>query len=520
MKTLYYNGDILTMENNYYEAIYIEDGIIKKCGDYDKLKDIISNNTKLIDLNGKCLMPAFIDSHSHVVSLAKTLNLVDLSNSTNINEIIDRFNQYIKITKPKKDKLLIGFGYDHNFLMEKRHPLAKELDQISYPVLISHASGHMGVINTKAMKLFKIDNTISNPLGGKYGHDENNELNGYLEEQAFITLASKANKIDPDLKKQLLEALKIYASYGITTVQEGYMKEEEFSLLASLAKENKLFLDVVGYVDIKDHQKLYQENNLYHQYQNHFKLGGYKLFLDGSPQGKTAWLSKPYLDSGDYCGYPIYQNKEVIKYVNYILQNKIQLITHCNGDRAAKQLLDAFQNQSTNTRPVMIHCQTLRPEQLPQLKAIKMIPSFFVNHLYHWGDIHLKNLGQRANQISCLHSALKQGLPYTLHQDSPVIPPNMLESIWCACKRETKAGIILGKDEQISIYNALKGVTINAAYQYFEEKTKGSIKEGKIADLIILDKNPCKVTIDELLKINILTTIKEGKVVYSKDVSN
>lgn len=518
MRTLYYNGDILTMENSSYEAVYIEDGIIKKCGDYDMLKNFIPNNTELIDLNNKCLMPAFIDSHSHVVSLAKTLNLVDLSNSTSIKEIIDRFNNYINITKPEKNKLLVGFGYDHNFLEERRHPLAKDLDQISYPVMISHASGHMGVINTKAMKLFKIDNNVSNPVGGKYGHDENNQLNGYLEEQAFIMIASKTNETNIDLKEQLLEALKIYASYGIATVQEGYMKEDEFSLLASLAKENKLFLDIVGYVDIKEHQKLYQENTFYHQYQNHFKLGGYKLFLDGSPQGKTAWLTKPYLDSGDYCGYPIYQDKEVANYVNYILQNNVQLITHCNGDRAAKQLLDAFKNRSTNTRPVMIHCQTLRPDQLPQLKSIKMIPSFFVNHLYYWGDVHLKNLGQRANQISCIHSALKQELPYTFHQDSPVIPPNMLESIWCACKRQTKAGIILGKDEQISIYNALKGVTINAAYQYFEEKVKGSIKEGKIADLIILDKNPCKVTIDEILKINILTTIKEGTVVYSKDI--
>lgn len=134
------------------------------------------------------------------------------------------------------------------------------------------------------------------------------------------------------------------------------------------------------------------------------------------------------------------------------------------------------------------------------------------------GDIHLKNLGSRAHQISCIHSALKQELPYTFHQDSPVIPPNMLESVWCACKRETKSGIILGKNEQISRYNALKGITINAAYQYFEEKVKGSIAEGKIADLIILDKNPCKVAIDEILKINILKTIKDGLVVYSKDI--
>lgn len=517
MKTLYFNGDILTMENSSYEAIYIENGIIKKCGELARLKKSIPNDTKLIDLHGQCLMPAFIDSHSHIVSVAKTLNLVDLSNSTSIKEIIERFNNFINITKPEKNKLLIGFGYDHNFLKEQRHPLAKDLDQIPYPVIISHTSGHMGVINHQAMELFKIDNNISDPVGGKYGRDENNQLNGYLEERAFIELAA-SNDTSGDLKKQLIEALEIYASYGITTVQEGYMKKEEFELLDSLAKENKLYLDIIGYIDIRDNQKLYQDNSVYHRYQNHFKLGGYKLFLDGSPQGKTAWISKPYLESGDYCGYPIYQDIEVQKYVDIALKDQVQLLTHCNGDMAAKQLLDAFKDKVTSTRPVMIHCQTLRPDQLPQLKKIGMIPSFFVNHIYYWGDIHLKNLGKRAAQISCLHSALKQELPYTLHQDSPVIPPNMLESVWCACKRETKAGIILGKNEQISIYNALKGVTINAAHQYFEEKRKGSIKEGKVADLIILDKNPCKVSVDDILKIKILTTIKEGKIVYSKDI--
>lgn len=517
MKTLYFNGDILTMENSSYEAIYIENGIIKKCGELARLKKSIPNDTKLIDLHGQCLMPAFIDSHSHIVSVAKTLNLVDLSNSTSIKEIIERFNNFINITKPEKNKLLIGFGYDHNFLKEQRHPLAKDLDQIPYPVIISHTSGHMGVINHQAMELFKIDNNISDPVGGKYGRDENNQLNGYLEERAFIELAA-SNDTSGDLKKQLIEALEIYASYGITTVQEGYMKKEEFELLDSLAKENKLYLDIIGYIDIRDNQKLYQDNSVYHRYQNHFKLGGYKLFLDGSPQGKTAWISKPYLESGDYCGYPIYQDIEVQKYVDIALKDQVQLLTHCNGDMAAKQLLDAFKDKVTSTRPVMIHCQTLRPDQLPQLKKIGMIPSFFVNHIYYWGDIHLKNLGKRAAQISCLHSALKQESPYTLHQDSPVIPPNMLESVWCACKRETKAGIILGKNEQISIYNALKGVTINAAHQYFEEKRKGSIKEGKVADLIILDKNPCKVSVDDILKIKILTTIKEGKIVYSKDI--
>lgn len=518
MKNLYYNGDILTMENSDYEAIYVEDGIIKKCGEYSRLKNEVPNDTTHIDLQGKCLMPAFIDSHSHIVSLATTLKLVDLSKTTSIDDIINTFKNHIKKNISDPEEIVIGFGYDHNFLKEKRHPSATDLDKISStnPIIISHASGHMGVVNTKAMQLLKLNNQASDPVGGKYGRDKKGHLNGYLEEQAFFSISNHGIQNNTDLKKQILDALKIYASYGITTVQEGFMKNDEFNLLNVLALENKLYLDVIGYVDIKDHRMIYQNNPQYHQYFNHFKLGGYKLFLDGSPQGKTAWLSKPYENSGDYRGYPIYQNSEVDEYVKTALDDHVQLLTHCNGDAASKQLLDAFNGKYTNLRPVMIHSQTLRPDQLPQLKQIGMIPSFFIAHIFYWGDIHRQNLGVRAESISCVHSALKLDLPYTFHQDTPVIAPNMLETIWCAVKRQTKDGIILGKDERISVYNALKGITINAAYQYFEEQYKGSIREGKNADLLILDHNPCKVAIDEIKNITIIETIKDGKTVYKQ----
>ena len=520
MKKIYYNGDILTMENSDYEAIYVEDGVIKKCGNYSEIKNLVCADTEFIDLQGKCLMPSFIDSHSHVVSLASTLKLVDLSKATSIAQIIQCFKNYIEENNPTSEEMLIGFGYDHNFLKEQCHPTASDLDKISTtnPIMMAHASGHMGVVNTKTMQLLGLTDQINDPVGGKYGRDEDGHLNGYLEEQAFITIASQGSKENKNLKTQILDALKIYASYGITTVQEGYMKQHEFDLLNSLATENKLFLDVVGYVDIKNNYSLYRDNQQYHHYLNHFKLGGYKLFLDGSPQGKTAWLSKPYENSGDYCGYPIYLDSDVKKFVDMAINDKAQLLTHCNGDAASNQLLDAFNDQYTPLRPVMIHSQTLRPDQLPRLKSIGMIPSFFIAHIYYWGDIPRRNLGQRAESISCVHSALKLDLPYTFHQDTPVIEPNMLETIWCAVKRQTKNGVTLGTDEQISVYNALKGVTINAAYQYFEEHLKGSIKEGKKADLLILDRNPCKVAIEEIRQIKIIETIKDGITIYKKDI--
>ncbi|MGO0862293.1 amidohydrolase family protein, partial [Clostridioides difficile] len=194
------------------------------------------------------------------------------------------------------------------------------------------------------------------------------------------------------------------------------------------------------------------------KYVNRFKIGGYKIFLDGSPQGKTAWLTKPYENSEDgYCGYPIYKDEEVEKFINISVEEKMQLLTHCNGDAAADQLINSFEkvikekNIKDDMRPVMIHAQTVREDQVDEMKKINMIPSYFVAHTYYWGDIHIKNLGEsRAFKISPLKTTIEKGLIYTLHQDTPVIAPNMLETIWCAVNRITKKGVLIGENEKIS----------------------------------------------------------------------
>ena len=196
----------------------------------------------------------------------------------------------------------------------------------------------------------------------------------------------------------------------------------------------------------------------------------------------------------------------------------MQILAHCNGDKAAEQYINAIKNiDLKNERPVMIHAQLLDTDQLEDVKKCHIIPSFFVAHTYYWGDTHIKNFGiKRASKISPLKSAINKNIIFTLHQDSPVIEPNMFETIWCAVNRKTKSNVILGKKEQISVLDAVKAVTINAAYQYFEEDKKGSIKEGKIANLIIVDKNPLKIEKDKIREIKILETIKEGQTLYNR----
>ena len=319
--------------------------------------------------------------------------------------------------------------------------------------------------------------------------------------------------------RQMEQAQDIYLQNGITTAQDGFTKEAEWTLLHCLAGQKRLKLDVVAYPNLPDNRKIALEHPQYcKQYHNRLKIGGYKVFLDGSPQGRTAWMSQPYADASDgYRGYAVHTDEEVRSYMRQALQDHMQILAHCNGDAAAQQMIDAYAAEKTgeDIRPVMIHAQLVRPDQLARMGELGMIASFFVAHTYYWGDVHLKNFGEaRATAISPVRAAIGNGVVYTFHQDTPVILPNMLETLWCAVNRISKGGYVMGEAQRVSPLEALKGVTLYAAYQYFEENEKGSIRPGKRADFVLLDRDPLQVDPMELRDLRVLATIWGGIVVY------
>lgn len=333
------------------------------------------------------------------------------------------------------------------------------------------------------------------------------------------------------------KAQKLYASYGITTVQEGMMSAPLGPLYQLLLHSGILELDLVAYVDMEAGDELKRQfADHIGTYKDHMKIGGYKMFLDGSPQGRTAWLREPYLPAegaaapaegaaapAKDCGYPTLTDAAVKSNILRAERDQMQLLAHCNGDAACEQYLREYaaalaelpDHTPGDIRPVMIHAQLLGLDQLERVKALGIIPSFFLAHVYHWGGIHLKNLGQkRAERISPARSALEHGIRFTLHQDAPVIRPDMMETVWCAVNRLTRNGVLLGAKERISVEDALRAVTINGAYQYFEEDKKGSIAPGKLADFVILERNPLEADPMDLRTIRVMATIKEGKCIY------
>lgn len=522
-KTIYFGGDIMTLEDNLYiESLLVENGIIKEIDTFDNLIKKYKD-TKLFNLNGATMLPAFIDPHSHLSGLGLTTKFAKLQDAKSFEDIKNIILKFAKDNNIPKNEWIIGFGYDHNNLKEKIHPNKFVLDSIGIenPILLTHTSGHMGIVNQKALDLFNINENTKDQPGGKIGRVKNsNEPNGYLEENEFISkCATVYNPTQNDIKEMINKAQNIYASYGITTAQEGLLTPKELSMLQ--CGDN--IIDKIGYVDIKNYPNLLQEQKRYFkQYDNGIKLLGYKAFLDGSPQGKTAWLTKPYENEKDYKGYPIYEDKELINFFKKALIENVQILVHCNGDAACEQFIRCYKqakeetNSNNNIRPVMIHAQLLRKDLLPLIRQLNIIPSYFVAHTYYWGDIHIKNLGERAYNISPLNSSKKLDIIYTLHQDTPVIMPNMIETIWCATNRITKDGISIGKDEIVEPIDAIKAITINASYQYFEEDIKGSIKIGKQANFVILSKNPLKIPTNEIKNIEVLKTIKLDKVIFEK----
>ncbi len=537
----------------YHQALCYENGIIQKVGTNEEILKLKEEDTKVINMEGKTILPSFIDSHSHFSAVANSFLEVDLNECTSFEEIKNKILEYKAKNNIADDEWIIANGYDNNILKEQRHPNINFLDtlNINNPVVLKHKSGHMGVFNKKALEILNINENTPSPEGGKI-EIKDGKLTGYLEETAFVNYQKQVPMPSMDkLLKAYEKAQDEYLSYGITTLQEGYMSKELLNIYKELIKQNKLKLDVVGYPDydsIKEYAHTFP--NSYKKCNNHFKIQGIKMILDGSPQGRTAWMKEPYEsekqntieNKEDYKGYPAMKYDDIVRNIEYAKENDLQILAHCNGDAAAEEYIKAlleceengpsYQKQENiqmqeyeqqekklnnnnvqkikDLRPVIIHAQLISKEDLLKAKEMGAIPSFFVAHVYYWGDVHLKNFGiKRASRISPVKESVDNNMIFTLHQDSPIIRPNMLETIWCAVKRQTKSGKILGKDERISVYDALKGVTINAAYSYFEEEKKGSIEEGKKAQFVVLDKNILEVPVDEIPSIKILNTIND-----------
>ena len=536
---IYHNGSILTIDDAYpkAEAVAVKGGTILAVGKNDEVLKSKGDSTKLIDLGGKTLIPGFVDAHGHVFmggiqALSANLLAPPDGEVKDIASLVQTLKDWTSANRATvaKIQLIVGFGYDNAMLAELRHPTREDLDLVSKdtPVCIVHQSGHLFAVNSKALEVCGVTAETPNPAGGVIRRsDDGKEPNGVLEETAGFPVVMKLlSRAGAEGAKQFARSgSELWARFGYTTAQEGRSVPAVANILRAVADENGFKNDVVTYPDVLVDREFIRKS-VSREYKNRLRVGGAKLTIDGSPQGFTAWRDRPYYAPvgkypPGYRGYPAATEEQVISAVNWAFENKIQLLTHSNGEAASDLLIAAIdaatrKHGAGDRRAVLIHGQFLREDQIDSFNRLSVIPSLFPMHTFYWGDWHRDHtVGPAlADNISPTGWCVKRGMTFTSHHDAPVAFPNSMRVLDATVTRRSRSGDILGPDQRVDVMTALKAMTLWPAWQHFEEKSKGSIEVGKLADFVILDQDPTAIDPETIDQIKVLQTIKEGVTVF------
>jgi predicted amidohydrolase YtcJ len=536
--TIYFGGPILTMNDAEptAEAVAVRSGRIVAVGSLADLGKYRNDATTMFDLDGRAMLPGFIDSHGHVVfgglqALSANLLAPPDGNVTDIESLRTTLSRWAEDNAEAvaKVQMIVGFGYDNAQLAELRHPTREDLDAVSeeLPLLIVHQSGHLGVANSKALELAGITAASKAPPGGVIRRDENGEPNGVLEEYAFfaVLVPLLANLGDEGLLAFAQAGSRLWAQFGYTTGQDGRSSADSVEALKKVGAAGDLPIDVVAYPDVLESRD-YIAANVSREYADRVRVGGCKLTIDGSPQGFTALRDRPYYDPvGDYpagyAGYAAITPEQLQDAVNWCYEKGFQILVHANGEGASDMLitaLEAAQKQygDPGNRPVLIHGQFQREEQVDSFKRLGVFQSVFPMHTFYWGDWHREHtVGPvNADNISPTGWIRERGLMFGTHHDAPVALPNSMRVLAATVTRRTRSGDILGPHQRVDVMTALKAMTIWPAWQHFEENDKGSIEVGKAADFVVLSDDPTRVNPETLADLEVLVTIKDDQVIF------
>jgi predicted amidohydrolase YtcJ len=553
---VYAGGDILTMVGRqpaYVEALAVRDGKILAVGTRDEVVKAAGDNATLVDLAGKTLLPGFIDTHGHMVYFGKNLMDANLVGSADIPEIVARLKKHAEMVP--EGAWIVGFGYKAAALAEKRTPTAADLDQVSAtrPLLIVDSSGHLGSANSALLKLAGVTAATPDPEGGNFTRKSGSkEPLGPMEETALNAVRAQRPAFTGELANRAMKAgAAEWAKHGQTTAQDCGLGlgNDDIDLVLNAIDKNLLPIDL--YVCAKDsitdqvldaaygvsraygkeegglaQRLLAKRPDLDKRYINRVRMGGVKYWLDGSLD--TAWFTQPYTTNppgknGIYSGFQQVPDEVLDAAFERFWTSDVQINMHMNGDAAVEQALRAIEKAIAkhgmrDHRPVFIHATYMRPDQIERMKTVGAIPTYLSAGIVTAGDGVLKMWGaERANHSAAANTVEKMGQPWSLSHDAPVTPsPSILALVDAAVNRRTASGTIIGPDERVSPYAALGAVTRSAAYQIKEEKTKGTLEVGKLADMVLLSANPLKVDPATIKEIQVLVTYKEGIPVFDQ----
>ncbi|KRE27681.1 metal-dependent hydrolase [Mycobacterium sp. Soil538] len=537
--TIYVGGDIVTMDRAAprAQALAVSGGRITAVGDR---ADVVAAQqgpaTEIVDLGGATLLPGFVDPHSHYINALSVANQVNVfappaGPGADVAAIIAALRAFRDSHSIPAGDMLVAYGYDDTMMPGGRTLNKDDIDADfpDVPVLVGHVSMHGAVLNSAALRRFGITADTVTPPGGVIVRKEgSNDPDGLVMETAFLPIFAAMPKPTPAQEVEWSRAGQmLYAAAGITTAHEGASHAADIALMQRAAAGGASLIDVVAYPFILDLDEILSANppETFGRYVNRVKLGGVKVTLDGSPQGRTAYFTTPYLLEGpdgqrNWCGELPFTQDTVNGWFKQVYDLGLPLDIHANGDAAIDVALTAHEfaaaeDLGRDRLTVMVHSQFVRRDQLARYVEYRIIPSFFTEHTFYFGDAHVQLRGkEQADFLSPMRAAIDLGLRPTNHTDFVVTPLDQMFLVWTAVNRISRSGEVIGADQRVTPWEALESITINAAAQYREDDRKGSLEAGKLADLVVLDANPLTVDPMAIKDIKVVETIKEGRTVY------
>jgi len=525
------NSNVVTLDpsNPRSEALAIKDGKILAVGKNDKILQSVGDETRVLDLVGKTVLPGFVDTHVHLTDFGLTLKTLDVGKAVSINEVLKLLEKRVRVTP--KGEWVMGRGWNENKLAERRLLNRWDLDEVSpnHPVYLHHYTCHACVVNSKGLEVAKIDRDTEPPQGGWIDKDPGTgEPTGFLRSNArrLVPVGLNGYRPLPDHQSQseaIKTGLKEAVKNGLTGIQIASAGREDINILQKLAKKGELPLRVtlMPRADLFNSlSSLGIRTGLGDEW---VKLGALKIFSDGSLIAHTAAMTRPFEGEPENVGL-LRDQQALTKQIIEGNRAGMQLALHACGDRAVGAVLDAYEEALKDTprkghRHRIEHGSVIPDKLKERIKNLGVIVSTQPELVTKYGDGFQSSLGpERMRSTYAYKTLLDAGIVISGSSDCPLTYCSPLKGVQAAVARTSEnTGRVISKEERISIDDAIRMYTINAAYAGFEEKMKGTIEEGKLADLVVLAKDPWSVSKDKIGDIVVEVTIVGGKIVYKKE---
>ncbi|RNF40353.1 amidohydrolase [Planococcus salinus] len=527
------NGNIITMDEEKPRAtsIAVKNDTIVFVGKTKDALELKGSSTEVIDLKGQTVMPGFIESHIHPTMYGLNLLQIDCrtENTPSIDEILKKVEEAAKDTPDSE--WIKGWGWDDSKLAEKRNPTRWDLDKVApnHPVVLTRTCTHMAVVNSKALELSGITEETQDPSGGHIEKDsQTGEITGLLQEKAQGLVALPELTFN-DILKGMQLAQNDFAKWGITTVHDMSTQKSDMEVYQELLSNNELNVRVRPWywaVSQNEWSGLLDEVlslGIKSGFGNDMiKIQGMKFMLDGGIGGRTAALSEPF-EGSQSRGILYYDVEEIAPLMEKALLADLRVAIHGIGERAIEVAIQSFEKANkkkdiTSMRNRIEHCALPTTEHLQRMKKLELVAGSSIGFLYHIGDSYLANLGPERVERVYPHKSFKDhGIVAPGNSDLPVTGGNPWTGIYAAVTRKTISDQTLDTKQNVSLYDAIKAYTVDAAFSSLEEQSLGSIRPSAKADLIVMAEDPFEIDIEQLVDIQIEKTYLGGKVVYSRE---